>query len=677
MEIPKKLAQPDFNRSLTNLLTLPPLQRQIALYLTRHGPTAPDKLIQALADDPIELHHALTTLFEKGWINLSTVGEAVLNLGHTRRHTLPARLWPALFASTRLYSTQEIATLRTVIPILQFARAKLGEFTDHGPGHALRVKSFATQLGYILGLTAAEQHLLRAAALFHDVGNIIERERHHILSQETVEKLTAAGQLPFSAREGAVVGLVCRWHRREYEPDRQDEIQDQPIRTGLMASILRVADAMDIDYRRADYNEQFISVIRLFFAHELPYWTSIQEILGVRLRCLPELTFQVFTQGEVNDNMQIAMLHKDLAVTPIAGSVQQIAAKDNPETVRPATGANGENAGMALLVFPFDPHSLIMAALSRQQLQAAGHTVELLCYPDTSDGPAWLWGEALSTLNPARFARLVVIGDRPDPNITPTLLSIIKQWRSDGVSVTLLNRHEANWDRVPDLLREGVEVTLGGDWAYFWGDTVSETDLAWGRIAALCTRDPTQATVGLKAEEGALTYGLLKAVYDAVRQPPDNIEGWSAVADPILNRITADDQAYFASQSTDFTARYATLATPGQVKGKVLCFDLKPDEATQTCFWALEQAIEGQGRTPERGFCFQTPYALATWLEGDTVELLAINHWRDETAIPIRLLYPTELGPPPDGNESTIRVRLPMSQADRVVQALVEACNQT
>ncbi|MFN8458238.1 MAG: HD domain-containing protein [Anaerolineae bacterium] len=677
MENPKNLVQHDFNRNLTTLLTLPLLQRQIALYLTRHGPTAPDKLIQVIADDPVELHHALTTLLEKGWINLSATGEAVLNLGHTRRHNLPARLWPALFASTRLYSTQEIATLRTVVPILQFARAKLGEFTDHGPGHALRVKSFATQLGYILGLTTAEQHLLRAAALFHDVGNIIEREHHHILSQETVEKLTSAGQLPFSTREGTLIGLLCRWHRKEYEPDRQDELQNETIRTGLLASILRVADAMDIDYRRADYNEQFISVIRLFFSHEMPYWTSIQEVLGVRLRCLPELNFQVFTQGKINDNMQIAMLRKDLAVTPIAGSVQQITAKDDSQIYRPTTGANGQDIGVALLVFPFDPHSLIMAALSRQKLHTAGYTVELLCYPDTSDGPAWLWGEALTTLKPTRFVRLVVIGDRPDPNVTSTLLNTIKQWRSSGVRVTILNRHELNWSRVPDLLGQGVEVTLGGDWAYFWGDTVSETDLAWGRIAALCTRDPTQATIGLQAREGEITQGLLKTVYDAVRQPPDNIEGWSAVATPIMNRIIADDPTYFALQASDFIAHYATLTTPGQVKGKVLCFDLKPGEATQTCFWALEQAIERQGRTPDRGFCFQIPYALATWLEGDTVELLAINHWRDEAAIPIRLLYPTELGPPPDGNESTIRVRLPVGQADRVVQALVEACNQT
>jgi hypothetical protein len=70
------------------------------------------------------------------------------------------------------------------------------------------------------------------------------------------------------------------------------------------------------------------------------------------------------------------------------------------------------------------------------------------------------------------------------------------------------------------------------------------------------------------------------------------------------------------------------------------------------------------------------PYAIATWPDDDMVEVLAINHWREEEAIPIRLLYPTDLGPQPDGNESAIRARLPAAQAKQILEALVEACNQ-
>jgi len=99
----------------------------------------------------------------------------------------------------------------------------------------------------------------------------------------------------------------------------------------------------------------------------------------------------------------------------------------------------------------------------------------------------------------------------------------------------------------------------------------------------------------------------------------------------------------------------------------------------------MEDAIEQQGRKPERGIRFRVPYAIATlraepqgeaWSYGDMVDLLAINHWRDEMATPIRLLYPMDLGPPPEGHESAIRVCLPADKAEAVINELLRVCNQ-
>ena len=156
-----------------NLLALPALQRKIVVHLSREGPADAETLAAGLGTDLGEIRRTLDEMALLGTVQLSASGIAEVRLGRTRRRTLPARLWPALLANNRLYSTQEIATLTTAVPILQFARAKLSEFADHGPNHVLRVKSFATQLGYVVGLTRTEQHLLRAACLFHDVGNVI------------------------------------------------------------------------------------------------------------------------------------------------------------------------------------------------------------------------------------------------------------------------------------------------------------------------------------------------------------------------------------------------------------------------------------------------------------------------------------------------------------------------
>jgi len=667
----------DTSLSPFDLLDLPRLQREIVIYLSRKGPTGTDALAQNLERDPSEVRDALSALVEKGHVRLSADGQAKVVFGRTRRRTLPAQLWPALLAPSRLYSEQEIATLRTAIPILQFARAKLGEMVDHGPGHGLRVKSFTTQLGYILGLSSTERHLLRAAALFHDVGNIVDRSRHNIISQETVEKLTAAGELPFSTSEARLIGLLCRWHRKEYDPERRDVLRGEPVRTGLLASILRIADAMDIDHRRSDYADQFAPVIQFFYPDQLPHWAGAENVLGVRIRCTPVMSFQVFAQGHVEDNIQIAMLREDIEGTPLDCSVQVITVNDHLPTSPPSTTPGRP----ALIAFPSDPHSLVMAALSRQHLIATGHAVELLCYPDTAGGPAWLWCEALPNTDPTAFARLIVIGDRPDSTIGIEILRTVSRWREADVSITILNRHEANWSRLPDLLQLEVEVILGGDWAYFWSDAgaaaAPSSDLAWGRIASLCTRDPTQSTVGLTDEEQTVTQGLLKATYDALSQPAEDTIGWAALAESIMDRVMADDQTYFAAQAQDFATTYAEAVASRRVEGRVLIFEPRPGVLLQGLYWAMEAAIERQGRSPERGICFEVPYAIASWPDGDAVELLAINHWLEEEAVPIRLLYPSDLGPPPEGHESAIRVRLPTKQAQAVANALVTACNRS
>lgn len=669
-----------------DVLALPNLQRQIAAYLMRRGPASAEVVAQSLGLALPDVRDALDELARQGAVLLTDESQARVSLGRTRCRTLPARLWDTLLATDRCYSAQEIAALRTSLPFLQFARARLGHFADHGSGHALRVKSFATQLGYLLGLTQTERHLLRVAALFHDIGNAVDRSRHNLISQQAVEDLAAAGELPFNASEAALIALLCRWHRGDYDAERHDSLADEPIRTGVLASILRVADALDIDQRRFDYTQRLMHVLEFFYPQELPFWTSHKEILGVRIRATPDIALQVFVREkqEIEKNIQIVMLRQDLAGTPFGWSIELIAVNDE----RPVTAAVARAESPALVVFPFEPHSLVMAALSRQQLRAAGYDVELLCYPDTSAGSIWLWGEVLSGLLPECFARLVVIGDRPEPTALPARQRTVEHWQRAGVPVSLLNRHEANWSAVHALRRSGAEIVLGGDWAYFWGRAISLSGLAWGRVAALCTCDPTLPVVGIQAEEMAAARGLLKVVYDAVSRPPSDTAGWAALAEPILDRIAGDDAnagwTYFVNQASNFTATWGRVATPSHVVGRVLLFEDCPGGTLQSKYWMMEAAIEAQGRTLERGICFHTPYAIASQRVSDpagqvaegAVDLLAMNHWREEEAIPIRLLCPPDLDPPPAGHEGCVYLRLPARRAQEVIQALVDGCNQ-
>jgi hypothetical protein len=666
--------------SVLDLVDLAPFERQVLLVLAREGPIGIESLAKQLDQDPETVQKALAALERKGRARQTADDQWDVILGHIGRHTtLPARLWPALLATDRVYTEQEIAALRTAIPMLQFARARLSEFTDHGPNHALRVKSFATQLSYILNLTDTERHLLRAGAFFHDIGNVVDRERHNIISQETVEKLTEEGKLPYSSKEAELVGLLCRWHRRDFDPDRTDMLRGELVRTGLLASVLRVADAMDIDHRRSDYGVVFRQILEFFFPESLPHWTSLDQVRGLRIYCDPKVTLQVFTRGCPTDNLQVNMLRGDLASTPLDWDIVEIdlEADSQSRSSKRTRQTKTHPRSRSLVAFPFEAHSLVMAAISRKNLAGTGYSVETLCYPDTTDGPNWLWNQALREVSPHGFDRLIIIGDRPGKGMTPSILDTVGLWRENNVSVSILNRYEANWSRLPQLLELGVEVILGGDWVYFWGDSASEVDLMWGRIGALCTRDPTQSAVGITLEEQAITQGLLNLVYKTIASPPaEDIVGWMTLTEPILNRIEDDDRAFFTSQASGFSEVWAKAITPGLVEGQLVSFDQAPGKLPHATYWTLEATIEDLGRIPERGIRFNVPYAIATWPDSDGVELLAINHWREEEAIPIRLLYPMDLGPPPQGNESTLRVHLTREQAAAVIPALTAACNE-
>jgi hypothetical protein len=378
------------------------------------------------------------------------------------------------------------------------------------------------------------------------------------------------------------------------------------------------------------------------------------------------------------------MLRKDLVSTHLDWSIHVSAVDDSaPEPGSPVAGtappASLEAArGGAVIAFPFDPHSLVMAALSRTHLCAAGWSpVELLCYPDTPDGADWLWGQALSDVGPAAWTHLVVIGDRPNQRGgMADVLRAIKHWRAAGVRISLLNRHERSWPRVPRVLGLGAEVTLGGDWAYFWGDPANAAALAWARVASLCTRDPTQSTVGIPAEEQTVTHGLLAAVYDAAEHAVGDPAGLGRLAEPIVERIAANDRAWFMQRASGFQAKYAPALTPSRIEGRVLLFEWAPGPFAPAAYWVLEAAIERYGRAPVRGIHFNIPYAIGLWPADSGFEMLAVSHWREEEAIPVRLLYPTELGPAPEGHESAFRVRLEPDQASAVVDALITACNK-
>ncbi len=102
------------------------------------------------------------------------------------------------------------------------------------------------QLGEALGCEPGEQPLLEAAALLHDVGQLVSYRRHH---KHSYQLIMHADRLPLTPRDRAIVALVSRYHRKsgpkkKHEELRDLETPDQAVVRRLSA-ILRVADGLD------------------------------------------------------------------------------------------------------------------------------------------------------------------------------------------------------------------------------------------------------------------------------------------------------------------------------------------------------------------------------------------------------------------------------------------------
>ena len=119
----------------------------------------------------------------------------------------------------------------------------------HGKQVARLALSLFDQLGKLHDLKPTDRKILLAAALLHDIGQIISYRRHHKHSMY----LILNSELPGLADEDVpLVALVARYHRRA-EPSDDHELwgtlkEEERTRVRKLASILRVADALDREH---------------------------------------------------------------------------------------------------------------------------------------------------------------------------------------------------------------------------------------------------------------------------------------------------------------------------------------------------------------------------------------------------------------------------------------------
>lgn len=129
----------------------------------------------------------------------------------------------------------------------------LREFVERCQGdrrHVEQVRALALslfdQLGDVLGCGAGERFLLEAAALLHDVGQMVSYRQHH---KHSYQLILHADRLNLSARDRQLVALVSRYHRKKGPSRKHDEYmalsdEDRAV-VRRLSGLLRVADGLD------------------------------------------------------------------------------------------------------------------------------------------------------------------------------------------------------------------------------------------------------------------------------------------------------------------------------------------------------------------------------------------------------------------------------------------------
>jgi len=160
-------------------------------------------------------------------------------------------------------------------------------FTLHGPPH---IESVCRNLRLIIDNSGArcnekEYFFLLAAAWFHDTGMIdSDRSIHHVRSQEIVHSLKDDILFKDSDLELRYIGLLCKGHRvvdLRNEEMKEDLCGHYKIRIDFLAGLLRLADELDLDYRRAPK-----SLRDILFKSEAPnisriHWLKHYYVKGI------------------------------------------------------------------------------------------------------------------------------------------------------------------------------------------------------------------------------------------------------------------------------------------------------------------------------------------------------------------------------------------------------------
>jgi hypothetical protein len=522
--------------------------------------------------------------------------------------------------------SQERAVFAASLPFMAAAKGhalSLG-MNDHGPLHAQRVHALVGYLGALVALNAHERALLKAAALLHDIGMAKDRENHHIVSANLVRTLSSEGKLPFSSEEADVVSTLCEWHRREYDADAIH--QGLGVRTGVLASMLRLADAMDLDYRRSEDYWRQESVIAHVHNEQAPHHLSVRSIIGIRLYASQMGTeVQLLVDNVSHADLQLARLVEELIGTPIAWPVKLI-----PIRTRTADGRDFAVKRRAEVFSYCNAHGIVQAGISKNSLQLSGFSTTVVCDMVHTADPDQFWEKTIAHRDSSDVGLVAILGMHLPKDLEQVLTLVRGRSACRWVYATPLEQEP---EKLAALVDAGVEVLIGDSRVLFAGNAMVSHASQWTKVAGLCNEDDwLTSSGGFSQREFRAARGLrseLLKLYES--------NATSSAYETLVDKVASGELDYFVEKERNWTATLEDRMPTVERKGRVLV--LHGSTLPGRLQYDLAHlAIERQGVLAWAQNEFATPYAICRVPRSDGRErVLYLSRFaRLEDAIPAK-----------------------------------------
>ncbi|MEG6548691.1 hypothetical protein V6C53_00440 [Desulfocurvibacter africanus] len=518
-------------------------------------------------------------------------------------------------------------SLRYMIKASEYAHAL--HMTDHGPLHAQRVYAICRWLGTLFSLTDYESAILQAAALLHDIGMAsTDRANHNIESEKLIISNAETGSLPFSKDEALLIGKLCRWHRGDdYKRDCIEFCEGSEVRVGLLASILRLSDELDLDYRRTYFNSsEDMEITKKYKTDQIQYHESVLSILGVRVRA-DKLSkcFELLIDNIAGAKLQIERLIKEILGTPLPFPIKILPTKK--ELVDPPSFGTPRKA---LICAYCNPHGIVTAVLSRISLKLAGIEAEIVCNKDKTASAGAFWNEIkslpLANYELAYFIDLHIESRNIEP--IKEILSINHNCKVFISGATLTSS-----PYVKELIEYGATVLLGDEHVLFYADFLTQNMPFWIRVAGTCNVDNHVVQKIGNKDVYHTTTGIKYLLFKHFKDNDDTI------INTIIENIENNNIQYFMDTSHKFDEEISSLPIYFEKFGRVLLIKYNKDLKGRFIYEWVIDAIMLNKCLPYEEFEFTTPYAIYPIhsLDGKPLRVLYLSYFKNSNkTLPIK-----------------------------------------